>query len=199
MGVRKAKGSVQAWIFSGLNCRVYNCYDHSSLHIFLRCSNIESNAMNGQHCENFDVKWEIAHWYPRKVNRCWSERAVQSGLILARLSKFAFVLLCCITNHLVTGPLGKSEFCFPRTSIWLGKHWDSWETKCTGPVMKCISFIYHHLSLHPFMLVQILLNGQLQLFLFDHMIVGLFICKVCNTRLRPLYVLYDIDFTCAKQ
>ena len=34
--------------------------------------------------------------------------------ISARFSKFAFVLFCYITNHLMTGPLGNSEFCFPR-------------------------------------------------------------------------------------
>ena len=27
---------------------------------------------------------------------------------------FAFVLFCYVTNHLMTGPLGNSEFCFPR-------------------------------------------------------------------------------------
>ena len=31
--------------------------------------------------------------------------------ILARFSKFAFVLLCYIANHLMTGPFGNSEFC----------------------------------------------------------------------------------------
>ena len=34
--------------------------------------------------------------------------------ISARFSKFAFVLFSYITNHLITGPLGNSEFCFPR-------------------------------------------------------------------------------------
>ena len=34
--------------------------------------------------------------------------------IPARFSNFAFVLFCYITNHLMTGPLGNSEFCFPR-------------------------------------------------------------------------------------
>ena len=38
--------------------------------------------------------------------------------ISARYSKFAFVLLCYITNHLMTNPLGKSEFCFPRISMF---------------------------------------------------------------------------------
>ena len=40
--------------------------------------------------------------------------------ISARFSKFAFVLFCyiCITNHLMTGPLGNSEFCFPQISMF---------------------------------------------------------------------------------
>ena len=38
--------------------------------------------------------------------------------ISARFSKFAFVLFCCITNHLMTGPLGNSEVCFPRFSMF---------------------------------------------------------------------------------
>ena len=38
--------------------------------------------------------------------------------ISAHYSKFAFVLFCYITNHLMTGPLGNSEFCFPRNSMF---------------------------------------------------------------------------------
>ena len=38
--------------------------------------------------------------------------------ISARYSKFAFVLFCYITNHLMTCPLGNSEFCFPRISMF---------------------------------------------------------------------------------
>ena len=38
--------------------------------------------------------------------------------ISARHSKFAFVLFCYITNNLMTGPLGNSEFCFPRISMF---------------------------------------------------------------------------------
>ena len=90
-------------------------------------------------CENYDVKRETVHCYPQNVDRCstWSERAVEGGLMLSQeshrvFSKFAFVLLCFITNHLITGPLGNSEFCFPR--LRLGKHWDSWETKFTVPL-----------------------------------------------------------------
>ena len=37
---------------------------------------------------------------------------------LARFSKFAFVLFCHITNHLMSGPLGNSEFFFPRISTF---------------------------------------------------------------------------------
>ena len=32
--------------------------------------------------------------------------------------KFDFVLFCYITNHLMTSPLGNSEFCFPRISMF---------------------------------------------------------------------------------
>ena len=38
--------------------------------------------------------------------------------ISVRFSKFAFVLFWCVTNHLMTGPLGSSEFCFPRISMF---------------------------------------------------------------------------------
>ena len=60
--------------------------------------------------------------------------------ISARYSKFAFVLFCYITNHLMTGPLGNSEFCFPRIFVSgnieiLGKQ-NSLFPK--GPVIKCL-------------------------------------------------------------
>ena len=65
--------------------------------------------------------------------------------ISARYSKFAFVLFCYIPNHLMTGPLGNSEFCFPRISIFPST--SSRETlrllgnkiHCSprGPVIKC--------------------------------------------------------------
>ena len=39
--------------------------------------------------------------------------------ISTRFSNFTFVLVCYITNHLMrTGPLGNSEFCFPRISVF---------------------------------------------------------------------------------
>ena len=70
--------------------------------------------MSGQQCENYDVKRETVHCRPRNVDRCcsWS---LESG---AQFSNFAFVLFCYITNHLMTGPLKNSEFCFPRISMF---------------------------------------------------------------------------------
>ena len=38
--------------------------------------------------------------------------------ISVRFSKFAFALFCYVTNHLMTGPLGNSEFCFSRISMF---------------------------------------------------------------------------------
>ena len=70
------------------------------------------------------------------------------------------LLFCYITNHLMTGALGNSEFCFPR--LRLGKHWDSRETKFTvslgtshlksvkyfrakwGPLFHCLSNIFRN-------------------------------------------------------
>ena len=49
--------------------------------------------------------------------KCWLLLHVIAG-ISAGFSNFAFVLFCYITNHLMTGPLGNSEFCFPRISMF---------------------------------------------------------------------------------
>ena len=51
----------------------------------------------------------------RSTVHCWSH--VMAG-ISAQFSNFAFVLFCYITNHLMTGPLGNSKFCFPRISMF---------------------------------------------------------------------------------
>ena len=48
--------------------------------------------------------------------KCWPLLHVIAG-ISVRFSNFAFVLFCYITNHLMIGPLGNSEFCFPRISM----------------------------------------------------------------------------------
>ena len=88
--------------------------------------------MSGQHCENYDVKRETVHCYPRNVDRCcWNLSA------LFKL-KFAFVLFCYITNHLMTGPLGNSEFCFPRISMFLGILGKQNSLFPSGPVIKCL-------------------------------------------------------------
>ena len=47
----------------------------------------------------------------------WPLLQVIAG-ISARFSNFAFVLFCFITNHLMTGPLGNSEFCFSQISMF---------------------------------------------------------------------------------
>ena len=57
--------------------------------------------------------------------KCWPLLHVIVG-ISARFSNFAFVLFCYITNHLMTGPLGNNEFCFPRISMF--PFTLSWET-----------------------------------------------------------------------
>ena len=53
----------------------------------------------------------------RSTVHCWPLLHMMAG-ISARFSNFAFVLFCYITNHLMTGPLGNSEFCFPRISMF---------------------------------------------------------------------------------
>ena len=49
--------------------------------------------------------------------KCWPLLHVMAG-ISAQFSNFAFVLFCYITNHIMTGPLGNSEFFFPRISMF---------------------------------------------------------------------------------
>ena len=61
----------------------------------------------------------------------WRWPDVVAG-ISACFSKFAFVLFCDITNHLMTGPLGNSEYCFPL--ILMFSSTSSWETKFTVPL-----------------------------------------------------------------
>ena len=77
--------------------------------------------MSGQHCENYDVKRETVHCYPKMLtavvarDQRWPDVV---AAISARFSKFAFVLFCYITNRLMTGPEGNGEFCFPRISMF---------------------------------------------------------------------------------
>ena len=71
--------------------------------------------MSGQHCENYDVKRETVHCYPRNVDRCGTSFVKKRDYLF---STGLTHLLCYITNHLMTGPLGNSEFCFPRISMF---------------------------------------------------------------------------------
>ena len=57
--------------------------------------------------------------------KCWPLLHAMAG-ISSRFSNFAFVLFCYITNHLMTGPLRNSEFCFLWISMFLLT--SSWET-----------------------------------------------------------------------
>ena len=69
--------------------------------------------------------------------KCWPLLHVMAG-ISARFSNFAFVLFCHITNHLVTGPLGNSEFCFPWISMFPSTIlWKQNSLFPSGPVIKC--------------------------------------------------------------
>ena len=49
-----------------------------------------------------------------------SQRVFQNLLLFSSFIKIIRLihLFCYITNHLMTGPLGNSEFCFPRSSIF---------------------------------------------------------------------------------
>ena len=67
--------------------------------------------MSVQHCENYDVKQETVHCYPRNVDRCCTSFDLLFSTGLAYLFYY-------ITNYLMTGPEGNSEFCFPRISMF---------------------------------------------------------------------------------
>ena len=72
------------------------------------------------HCESYDVKQETGHCYLRNVDYCykWSEVAWCCHWNLNTFVKICFNLFCYMTNHLITGPLGNSEFCFPLISMF---------------------------------------------------------------------------------
>ena len=50
--------------------------------------------------------------------KCWPLMPDVVAGFSPRVSKFAFALFWYITNHLMTGPFGNSEFCFPRISMF---------------------------------------------------------------------------------
>ena len=69
--------------------------------------------MSGQHCENYDVKRETVHCYPRNVDRCctWS---LESQRGLQNLLMFCFA----IEQSLNDWSLGEQWICFPRISMF---------------------------------------------------------------------------------
>ena len=80
--------------------------------------------------------WPLLHVI-RACSWRWPDAVAR---ISPRFSKFAFVLFCFITNHLMTGPLGNSEFYFPRISTnteILGQQNSLFPS---GPVIKCLMF-----------------------------------------------------------
>ena len=66
----------------------------------------------GNICENYGVKRETVHYYLHEMltavacDQRWPDAVAG---ISAHFSKFAFVLFCYITNHLMIGPLGNIE------------------------------------------------------------------------------------------
>ena len=86
---------------------------------FVSATNVSQFAQpkkhHGQQCVRNNVS-SFARAFIREMLTAVAN--VQRGpdviaVISARFSKFALVLFCYITNHLLTGPLGNSEFCFP--------------------------------------------------------------------------------------
>ena len=76
---------------------------------------IPPNAMSGQHCENYDVKQETVHCYREMLTAVARHLSITNDYLF---STGLTHLLCYITNHLMTGPFGNSEFCFPRNSMF---------------------------------------------------------------------------------
>ena len=69
--------------------------------------------MSGQHCKNYGVIGkQFTVTRENNVDRCctWSLESQRGFQIL--------LLFCYITNNLVIGPLGNSEFCYPRISVY---------------------------------------------------------------------------------
>ena len=98
------------------------------------------NAMSGQHCENYDVKRETVHCYPRNVDRCyWS---------LSALFKIYFRYVLLYNKSLNDWSLGEQWILFPSNLnvsldfvsgniAILGKQNSLFPS---GPVIKCLMF-----------------------------------------------------------
>ena len=75
-----------------------------------------AKCMSGQHCENYDVKEETVHCYPRNVDRCCT--SFVNNVIICFPHRFDPFALLYNKSLLMTVPLGNSEFCFPRISMF---------------------------------------------------------------------------------
>jgi len=93
------------------------------------------NAMSGQHCENYDVKRETVHCYPRNVDRCcmWSERAVED-VVAGNSARFCFCFVLLYNKSLNDWSLGEQWILFPSNL-------DSRETKFTAPLGTSLSVL----------------------------------------------------------
>ena len=71
--------------------------------------------MSGQHCENYDVKRETVHCYPRNVDRCftWPEVAWWCRWNLSAFFNIFFCLVCLYNKSLDDWPLGEQWILFP--------------------------------------------------------------------------------------
>ena len=67
---------------------------------------------------------------------------------------FCFVLFCYLTNHLMTGTLGNSEFCVPRISLFpstsLGETFSGNKIHCSprDQSLSIITFVVQHLTIY---------------------------------------------------
>ena len=144
--------------------------------------------MSGQHCENYDIKWKTVHCYPRNVDHCctWSEYAVESSLTLTLESQHIFQhfllflssnLFFYITNHLMTGPLGNSEF-----------------TKQYNQHVKEIHLDFHEIHYSPW--VQSLNSYWMRLSMISW-IIKTEVCVICRSRrLRQIAQTRGFDNSC---
>ena len=93
--------------------------------------------MSGQHCENYDVKRETVHCYPRNVDCCctWSEHAESwcCRKILTVFFKICFCFVVLYNKSLNDWSLeSQSKILRKQTSLFP-----------SGPVIKCLVLIGH--------------------------------------------------------
>ena len=102
----------------------FSCYT-KSIHWLVHghmSSNNETGSRQmpwaGQHCENYDIKREIVHYYPGNVDRCptWSEVAWCCHWNLSAFFKICFRFVLLYNKSLNDWSLGEQWILFPSTS-----------------------------------------------------------------------------------